>query len=247
MSIKGEEYFVGESVMQKTMNFRNELKYYIHLHDYMALRSRLGAVMQKDPYSDHKNQYHVRSLYFDDIYNTALEDKLDGYQKRKKFRIRFYNLDHRFIRLEKKAKVGEFIRKESLRISREECHRILERDIDFLRVSENKLLHQLYVEMKTRLLKPIVIVDYVREAYVHSMQNIRITFDMNLKTGLYTTDLFDKDLTALKTIHTPEVIMEIKFNHFLPDHIRSLIQIPAEKRSSISKYVICRRFSERSN
>ena len=122
--------------------------------------------MKVDAHACANNQYAIRSLYFDDVYNSAYYDKVNGVEKRNKYRIRLYNHQHDLIRLEKKGKVGQYILKESETIPRDLCMRILDGDIDFLSSSTSQLQTGLYIQMKTNLLRPVVIVDYLREAYI---------------------------------------------------------------------------------
>ena len=224
--------------------FRHEFKYYINYFEYEILRRRLKAVLKSDKYSDDKGEYHIRSLYFDDMKNTALFEKQAGVLTRKKYRIRIYNINSDVIKLEKKGRVGQFIHKESATLSKEEFDKIVVGDIDFLKNKKNKLLTEFYIDMTINRYKPEVIVDYVREAYIHKLNNIRITFDKFLKTGLYETDIFDKNIPTVDVIEEPKMILEIKYDHFLPDFIRSILQISSSQRYAISKYVICRKFTK---
>ena len=59
--------------------FRHELKYYINYRDYTLLRGVLKALMPLDPHAGPNGDYHIRSLYFDDAYETALVEKMAGY------------------------------------------------------------------------------------------------------------------------------------------------------------------------
>ena len=197
--------------------FRNEVKYYINYLEYESLRSRLKNVLKKDRFSNESGDYHIRSLYFDDLSNTALYEKQSGILTRKKFRIRIYNIDNSLIKLEKKSRKGQFIHKESARLTLENYKDIVSGNIDFLISSDNKLLREFYIELSTLALKPNVIVDYIREAYVYDVNNIRITFDKFLRTGLNKIDLFDKELPTIDVMEEPKMILEIKFDHFLPD------------------------------
>lgn len=224
--------------------FRHEFKYYINYFEYETLRRRLKAVLKSDEYADENGEYHIRSLYFDDMKNTALFEKQAGVLTRKKYRIRIYNIDSRVIKLEKKSRIGQFIHKESANLSKEEFDKIMLRDISFLKNRDNKLLREFYVDMTINRYKPEVIVDYVREAYTHRLNNIRITFDKFLKTGLYQTDIFDKNIPTVDVIEEPKMILEIKYDHFLPDFIRNILQISSNQRYAISKYVICRKFTK---
>lgn len=222
--------------------FRHEFKYFINYFEYEALKRRLSSVLKDDSFADEKGEYSVRSLYFDDIENTALFEKQAGILTRKKYRIRIYNINDNMIKLEKKSRIGQFINKEVASLSRKEYDKILAKEIDFLKESDNALLKEFYFDMVAYRYTPKVIVDYVREAYTWHVNNIRITFDKNLRTGLENIDIFDKNLPTVDVIEEPKMILEIKYDHFLPDFIRNLLQVHSSQRWAISKYVMCRKF-----
>lgn len=220
---------------------RHELKYFIHPTELEVLRSRLYPVLRLDPHC-RKGPYRIRSLYFDDAFNTAYYDKLDGVMQRDKYRIRIYNASDESIFLERKRKVGDMIAKSSVRITRRLCDRLIDGDPRGLQGAQNPLLQDVFVQMRTRLLRPKVIVDYDREAFVHPVEDVRVTFDMNLKTGLSSVDLFDPDIPTISPHDRDVQILEVKFNNYLPDFVVGLLDGLESERSAISKYVLCRRF-----
>ena len=97
--------------MELTGSYRHELKYQISPADYHALRQRLRAVMKRDPHTGADGLYTIRSVYFDNYGDKALREKVNGVQKREKFRIRYYNNDFSFITLEKKIKHNDLCMK----------------------------------------------------------------------------------------------------------------------------------------
>lgn len=228
----------------KHLQLRHELKFYIRYYDYEVLRRRLQAIMRRDTHSVDEQGYHIRSLYFDDLHDTALFEKNYGIYKRKKYRIRIYNKSDSVIKLERKNKVNEYIAKESAPLTRFEYEEIIDGRIDFLLEKEHYLLHDFYRELRTHLYRPRVITDYIREAYTLPTGNVRVTFDKQLKTSVNSLDMFDKDLATVDAIHQPKMIMEVKFDEFLPEYVRQVLQLPAHNRSAISKYVICREESQ---
>ena len=230
--------------MSNLKTFRHEFKYYINYFQYELLKRRLNVVLKHDKYADDNGDYHIRSLYFDDINNTALFEKQAGILARNKFRIRIYNINDNVIKLEKKSRVGQFIHKESATLTKEEYIKVVDNNIEFLKLSSNKLLNEFYFNIVSFSLKPNVIVDYIREAYISDINNIRITFDKYLKTGLYKTDIFDKDIPTIDVIEEPKMILEVKYDHFLPDYIKSILQIDSSQRWAISKFVICKKFTK---
>ncbi|MEX1308189.1 MAG: VTC domain-containing protein [Eubacteriales bacterium] len=223
--------------------YRHELKYYISEADYQLLSAQLNRLLKHDENAGEDGDYYIRSLYFDDFKNSALVEKLAGVEKRKKYRIRIYGLKDDMIRLERKNKDKDYISKDSLRLTRAEYEKIIAEDLGFLLKKNNQLAKDFYYEVKTKRLKPMVIVDYVREAYVHPIKNLRITFDKTVKTGRNATDMFD-DKVPLATVLKPGmVVMEVKFQHGLPDYLIAVLNnAKASQRSAISKYALCRKY-----
>ncbi len=224
--------------------FRHELKYYINFIEYHKLRSRLEKVLKRDSYSGVDGHYHIRSLYFDDENNSSLFEKQAGILTRKKFRIRIYNLSDKVIKLEKKERVGNFIRKESATLNSDDCSSIINGDVDFLKDSTNSLLRQLFIQIKHNNFRPNVLVDYLREAYISDISNIRITFDKDLRNGLTNTDLFSKSVPMILSLDEPWMILEVKFDNFLPDYIKNILQLRSQQRYAISKFAICKKFTK---
>ena len=85
------------------------MKYLINMPEWALLRARLPAGVQRDAYAGPNGEYMIRSLYFDDYWNTAYEEKDGGVLKRHKYRIRVYNCSDARILLERKNKFGQYI------------------------------------------------------------------------------------------------------------------------------------------
>ncbi|MED3575702.1 polyphosphate polymerase domain-containing protein [Cytobacillus praedii] len=219
---------------------RHELKFYINVSEYELLRKKLQIVLKKDENMVNEEGYHIRSLYFDNVYDSDLFEKNYGIYKRKKFRVRIYNQSDQIIKLEKKNRYGEMINKESISISRDEYERLLMWDYDFLLDKKASAARDFYLFMRTQHMSPKIIVDYVREAYMENIEDVRITFDKYLSAGINSIDIFEKDIVTIEALNEPSMIMEVKFNSYLPDYIRDILQLDSHQRSAISKYVICR-------
>ena len=221
---------------------RHELKYFIHPAEVEALRARLRPVMKMDSHCRGGKPYVIRSLYFDDIDDSAYFDKQSGVMNRDKYRIRIYRYSDQEIFLERKRKLGDLIQKSSVQITRRLCEQIISGDPRGLYRANNPLLKDVYAQMRTRLLRPSVIVDYEREAYLHPAQNVRITFDLKLRSGLSSVALFNPKLATVCPHDENTEILEIKFDNYLPDYISGLMAGTRAERSAISKYILCRRF-----
>ncbi|WP_062515606.1 polyphosphate polymerase domain-containing protein [Halobacillus sp. KGW1] len=230
--------------MLKELKFRHELKYYVNQHQYHMIRNRLKHLLKQDEHANHKGDYHIRSVYFDDMENKALQEKQAGIENRHKYRIRLYNKRDTVIHFEKKIKRNTFIAKQKAIISRETMDRLIQGDYKVLQDTTSPLLKEIHYEMKHRQLRPKVIVDYVREAYIAKEGNVRITFDKDLRTGLWKTNPFDSDLHPVRVLDEPLYILEVKFDEFIPDYIRGALQWNGLQRQSASKYTICRKHTK---
>ena len=220
---------------------RHELKYFINAAEVQALRMRLFPVMEMDSHCKN-GPYAIRSLYFDDIYDTAWYEKESGVMNRDKYLIRIYRYSDAEIFLERKRKMGDLIQKSSVRITRRLADRLIAGDPRGLQNAENPLLQDVFVLMRTRLLRPKVIVDYMREAYVSPVEDVRITLDMRLRSGLSSVDIFNPDIPTVNPHDRDLEILEVKFNNYLPAHINRLLDGLDVERSAISKYMLCRKF-----
>ena len=229
----------------RNIPLRHELKYFTTAAELHVLRSILTPVMQLDPNGNENNEYHIRSLYFDTINDDALEEKIAGVGNRKKYRMRIYNFSDKVIKLECKSKYGDLISKQSVTIPRDLAEQLIAGDPEGLQRMRHPLLHDVYREMKTRLLRPAVIVDYVREAYIHPAEDVRITFDKQLRSGLYSQDIFNPSIPTYPVFDDAVEILEVKFNEFLPTYIQSILSGITAQRSAISKYTWCRRYENK--
>ena len=223
--------------------YRHELKYYITLGEYELLQRKLSLTMERDAFAKKNGgEYFIRSLYFDDRDDSAFREKLSGIDERDKFRIRIYDMRDDVIKLECKHKSNGYIKKQSIGLSRKEYEKLMSGDRLFLLNRPEPFARRMYLGFAQRALKPAVIVDYTREAFVFPMEDVRVTFDKNIRTGLRSVDMFNAGIPTYPVIDDYGMVLEIKFNRFLPTYIRSLLQLEASQRSAISKYVLCRRF-----
>lgn len=217
---------------------RHEHKLYINYRDYMQLTGQLKHIAHLDKNSKDQEGYKIRSLYFDNYSDKAVTEKLAGLSQREKFRIRFYNDDSSFIRLERKAKANRLCYKDTSIITKDQCESILAGDFNFLKDENNPLFMTLYARIRTQSLRPRVIVDYIREAYIYEPGNVRLTFDKNIKTSNNVYGLFDPELVTIPA--ATAMILEIKYDGFIPEIIRQIIHISNRQETEFSKYVVSR-------
>ncbi len=227
---------------------RHELKFYISYPQYLTLRSNLRHLLHQDPNAARNGgEYAIRSLYFDTEFNTAYYDKINGVKDRDKYRIRIYNYSDRDIFMECKTKVGSFISKRSVKIPRSLADQLTAGDPTGLEFTTSGLLRDVYREMRLNLLRPVVIVDYDREAYIHPAEDVRITFDKNVRTGLNSVDMFNDRVPTQPVMDHGEMILEVKYNRILPAYLADVISFscPEAVQTAISKYTLCRRYEGR--
>ena len=220
------------------MRPRHEWKHEIDLGDVLVLRQRLGAILRPDSHG-RQGEYRIRSLYFDNLENRALREKLDGVDRREKFRLRCYDTDTSFIRLEKKSKRNGLCYKQSDRMSAQEVERLLQGDLVWMGRSDRPLVRELYYKMTTQGLRPRTLVDYRRKAYVYPAGNVRVTLDDDLRTGLGGVDLLDPQLPLVRAGDAP-TLLEVKWDEFLPDCVCMAVQLPNRRAGAFSKYAACR-------
>lgn len=220
------------------MKYRHELKYIISSKQADILKQRLSLVMKLDFNGvniDHS--YLIRSLYFDDVFSNSYYEKLDGVLYRKKYRIRLYNHNDSFIRLECKYKHNNMTSKEQAIIDKNTCLSLIKgEEVN----SDNPFVQRFIDEMKVKHLIPSVIVDYHRLAFTYPLSDVRITFDSQIKSGRYNYDLFDFDASFEKVIDDDVVVLEVKFNEVLPLHIALILETVPTFRQAVSKFALCR-------
>lgn len=222
------------------MKFRHEWKHNINQGDMIILRQRLGAIMKPDSHAVN-GKYFIRSLYFDTPADTALREKIDGISRREKFRIRYYNFDPSVIHLEKKTKISGLCNKVSTKVTQEEVQKIIDGDIEWMKNSEDELLRELHHKMTVQQLRPKTIVDYWREPFVYPAGNVRVTLDYSIRTGLGSKDFFSKDCPTVAVPDNP-IILEVKWDEFLPEIIKKAVQLGNRQSSAFSKYASCRTY-----
>ena len=218
--------------------YRHEWKHAINYTDLLVIRQRLRAVAKPDEHA-RDGQYLIRSLYFDNARDKALREKIDGVNMREKFRIRYYNGDTTLIHLEKKSRRSGLGTKYSAVLSAEEVQKILDGDLDWMRDCDRPLVQELYCKMRNQGLRPKTIVDYTREPFVFRPGNVRVTLDYDIRTGLGGTDFLNPRALTVPAGDAP-ILLEVKWDEYLPDIIRDIVQLPGRHVSAFSKYAQCR-------
>lgn len=215
-------------------NFRKELKYSITDKDFYIINHNLNNLIKKDP-NCKGDFYTITSLYFDDYKNTSYDQVKNGISNRWKYRIRFYNYDDSFIKLEKKHKINGLTDKSSVKINRKMFDDILKNNLK-IENSNAPLLNEFIVKMKKDLLRPIICIEYDRIPYVYKLGNVRITLDYNIRYTNRYNNLFSNEK---RVYYLKEKILEIKFNELIPDFIRYKLELNHLEQISFSKFNNC--------
>lgn len=234
---------IKPGVIRPAGHYRHELKYNITYWQYLQLRSRFRQVMKTDPHTEADGTYQIRSIYFDNVQDKALREKVNGVAKREKFRIRYYNDNFTHIILEKKIKDNNLCMEVSAGLKEAECRMLLAGNLEWMRNHPSSLVQELYEKMKYQQLRPRVLVSYTREPYIYAAGNVRITFDWNVRTTMYHQKFLEEKVYDVEAVQCPgEMIMEVKYDAFLPRVIQDLIQMDGVRQQSFSKYGACRNY-----
>ncbi|MCD7847390.1 MAG: polyphosphate polymerase domain-containing protein [Oscillospiraceae bacterium] len=240
--ILGAESEHAVPVMQENTSgkYRHEIKLLLTKAEYVTARTRISALMKPDSHSMQNGDYFIRSLYFDDIYKSSYWDKIAGVTHRKKFRLRTYNFSSDVIRLECKEKNGDRIRKTGTDISLDCAKALIAGDCSLLKPDDSFTAAEFLTLWGGKGLRPSVVVDYIREAYVEPIGNVRITFDKALRAGLTSVDMFDEELLTVPVYPHGMVIMEVKYDDFIPKALSMLVSSVGGEKIAVSKFTTCR-------
>ena len=220
--------------------YRHEWKHEITFADMLAIRGRMRAVAKTDSHA-YEGRYEIRSLYFDNLADKALREKLDGINQREKFRIRYYNGDTSLIHLEKKCKLNGLGTKASAALTAEEAQALVNGDLSWMMQSGKPLVQELYSKMNAQGLRPRTIVDYTREPFIFAPGNVRVTLDHEIRTGMNCTDFLDPNCVTVPIQDSP-CILEVKWDSYLPDVIRDAVQLDGRHSTAFSKYAASRMY-----
>ena len=223
-------------------NFRHEYKFLISANAAKLLKLRLPHIMQRDPHAGPNGQYTIRSLYFDDVNAAAYYEKMDGIDNRTKYRIRFYNYDSSVIKLEKKEKLGNLTRKTAQTITKNDARALEYALSQGCPDHPDGLAEELRLACLGRGLRPKVLVDYDRTPFLCHAGNTRITIDENLRTRPYIAHLFASPRAMTPVLDPNQVILEVKFDDFLPGYLAEALADIPKINMAISKFAMCMSF-----
>ncbi len=219
--------------------YRREEKYLMNMVDMQKLSAKLDAVMHQDPHNGAEG-YSIRSLYFDTLYEKDYQDKVDGIELRRKIRLRSYHPSDSFAMLEMKQKEGNYQKKRSLRVSRDDAQQIAQGRYESLLHYADPFACECYALMQTACYRPKTIVEYKRKAYVAKENQIRITFDHHIRATETSFELFNPELNMYPVFDSFNGILEVKYNGFLLSYIKELVDAANRSQLSVSKYCLAR-------
>ena len=225
------------------MDYRNEIKYLVSETQLVLLENRIRNLIQPDRHAGADGTYQIRSLYFDDFENTYYRENEMGTDPREKFRIRIYNGDPGRISLELKKKQHSMTQKLSCLLTEEQCRGLMAGRPLPADPSYPPVLQKMNLLMKTRLLKPKVIVEYDRTPFVEKLGNTRVTLDRNIRSSNAVASFLEKRVPARPIMPAGKQILEVKYDEFLPDYLYRNLQLSHLRQTTFSKYYLCRRYS----
>lgn len=223
------------------MQGRREIKHEMTKMDCYLLRNKLKHYMELDPHAKENGTYAIRSVYFDNFDNKVMNQKKEGLFERDKFRVRLYDSNTEFLNLEKKSKRNNLTYKQKCPITAEEYEKIRRGDVAWMETDSRPLMQDLYWQMNLLQLKPLTVVDYEREVFIYKHGNVRVTFDSSIRTSLRNNDVLNPNISMVET-EPNVVILEVKFDEFLPNVIKQLLQVSDMRAGAYSKYQISRMY-----
>ena len=224
------------------VQYRHELKYLVSRAEITILQSRLQPIMHQDSHVSESGSYLVRSLYYDDYMNQCYYDNENGRDPREKFRIRIYQHSTERILLECKRKERGKTLKTSCLLTRTQAESLINQKTPGLDY-QAQLLRKLAMQMQTRLLRPVIIVEYERIPFVYSRGNVRVTFDINLSSSSDVGSFFSEEVSKHPVMPQGQHLMEVKYDEFFPDYIYQALNLGTLQQTAFSKYYICRKHS----
>ena len=225
------------------MKYRHEFKYFISASEIEILKPRIAAVARLDPHVGDSGGYTIRSLYFDNYGDRCYQENESGTDPREKFRIRIYNASARRIRLECKRKERGKTLKTSCPLTEEQCRCLMRGEIPTDIGEKQTVLRKLAILMETELFRPKIIVEYERIPFIYPVGNVRVTFDTRIRSSTQISAFLDKEIATRPILRSGQHLIEVKFDEFLPDFIRSVLELGTLRQTAFSKYYLCRKYN----
>lgn len=225
------------------MKYRHEYKYVCNSMQSTVLKTRASGIMKRDIHAGANGYYRIRSLYFDDMEDTCYYENESGVGERDKYRIRIYNGDISRISLEKKSKNRGMTLKTACRINEEICRKLMKGEKNIIDSNMTYVQKKLLLEMQLKNMSPKVIVEYVRYPFVNQNGNVRVTFDEAISSSNDIGCFLEKEIILRPILEKGQGILEVKWDEFLPDYIKKIMELDSLRWNSFSKYYLCRKYN----
>ncbi len=223
--------------------YRHEFKYICSEQRHALIENNIRGLMACDVHAGEDNRYRIRSLYFDDYCDSCMKDNINGNDPREKFRIRIYNQDLSYIRLELKRKERGKTKKSACVIDEALCRRVLSGQPLAMDAVDADVYRKFCLYQQVRLLSPKVIVEYERVPYVYQDGNVRVTFDRNISSGNMVERFMDEGIVTRPVMPLGQHVLEVKFDELIPDFLYQAVQLEKMRQTTYSKYYLCRKYS----
>ena len=222
--------------------YRHEYKYQCSMQKLLCIRNRIEPIMQLDSNVGEDESYTIRSLYFDDYENKCYFENVNGTDPREKFRIRIYNGDVSYIKLELKKKERGKTKKLACHLTEELCRAAMNGEYLSIDAIDSPVYRKFCMQQGMKLLSPKVIVEYDRVPFVYTDGNVRVTFDLNIRSSDRPELFLETDIVSRPIMPNNQHILEVKFDEYIPDFIYQSVQAEKLQQTTFSKYYMCRRY-----
>ncbi len=234
------------AIQQQKLNYpkhyRHEFKYEINANQLFLLKERLPEVLQTDRHTDATGRYTVRSLYFDDYFNSCYQENENGTDPREKFRIRLYNGSDQRISLEVKKKECGMTYKQSCIIERDIVESLIDGGFLVYEKKMHPLLKRLFYLQETRFLRPKIVVEYDRTPFIYEDGNVRVTLDVDIRSSTLVDRFLEPEMNCRPIMPIGNNLLEVKYDEFFPDFIKHTLCVSGLRRTTFSKYYLCRKY-----
>ena len=229
--------------MRLDRKYRHELKYTVSAGELAMIRNRIHNLIPLDRHAGDTGSYCVRSLYFDDYENRCYYENENGTDPREKFRIRIYNHSKERITLECKRKERGKTLKTSCPLTQEQTRKLMAGIPLPDLAAQPEVLRKLTLQMQTRRMRPVVIVEYERVPYIYRNGNVRITLDQNICASECVEKFLDEWIPKRPVMPMGQHLLEVKFDEYLPDFIHHSLNLHSLTQTAYSKFYLCRKYT----
>ncbi len=228
-------------------DLRHEIKFLVNREQQLGLQEQLTPLLQPDDHGA-DGAYRVTSLYYDTPDYKAYWDKVDGFDFRRKVRLRVYGAADvtpvSSVFFEIKARHGNRMGKRRLQLSHADASRLPELDVSHFAKRagtgpEAATAEELLYLFAALQLQPTCVVSYQRLAFGNHPDHpdLRVTFDTDVRGRIDNLSLLGADQGTTTTVLGPGLaILEVKVNQTIPFWLGELLSKQRCTPRRISKY-----------